>query len=134
MRDVALKNYNRAISITRRTAMTNYNKKFKYLQLISKVKLEAALRAKLEREVYYPPERIEVSGEISTTINDKKHTVSLIWRGRADSFYIAFDGCRLYYNRFGNLVFNVTRWPLTLGLSDAHRFLGKQIIRRRYAT
>ena len=113
--------------------MRNYNKKFKYLQLISKVKLEAALRAKLEREVYYPPERVEVSGEISTTLNGEKHTVSLIYRGQADSFYIAFDGCRLYYNRFGNLVFNVTPRPLILGLSDAHRFLGKQIIRRRYA-
>ena len=114
--------------------MRNYNKKFKYLQLISKVKLEAALRAKLEREVYYPPKRIKVGGEISTTVNGKTHTVSLIYKGRADSFYIAFDGCRLYYNRFGSLVFNVTRWPLILGLSDAHRFLGKQIIRRRYAT
>lgn len=113
--------------------MINYNKRFEYLQLISKVKLEAALKAKLEREVHYPPERIGIEGEISTTVNGTTHTLSLIFRGRADSFYIAFDGCRLYYNRFGSLVFNVTRWPLILGLSDAHRFLGKQIIRRRYA-
>lgn len=114
--------------------MTNYNRKFKYLQLLSKVKLEAAQRSKLEREAFYPPDKIEVSGEISTTINGKTHTLSLIYKGRADSFYIAFDGCRLYYNRFGKLVFNVTRWPLILGLSDAHRFLGKQITRRRYET
>jgi hypothetical protein len=112
--------------------MTSYNKKFKYLQRISQVKLEAAQRARMEREVFYPPERIEISGEISTTINGEAHTVSLIYKGRADSFYIAFDGYRLYYNRYGSLVFNVTRWPLILGLSDAHRFLGKQIIRRRY--
>ena len=113
--------------------MRNYNKKFNYLQLLSKKQLEAAKRAKLEREVYYPPERIKVEGEISTTVNGETHTVSLIYKGRADSFYIAFDGCQLYYSRFGNLVFNVTRWPLILGVSDAHRFLGKQIIRRRYA-
>lgn len=112
--------------------MNNYNKKFKYLQLISKVKLEAARRAKLDQEVHYPPERVKVGGEISTTVNGETHTLSLIYRGRADSFYIAFDECRLYYNRFGKLVFNVTRWPLILGMSDAHRFLGKQIIRRRY--
>lgn len=78
--------------------MTKYSKKFKYLQLISKVKLKAAQRAKLEREVYYPPERIKVEGEINTTINGETHVVSLIYKGRA------------------------------------HRFLGKQIIRRRYAT
>ena len=114
--------------------MINYNKKFKYLQLVSKVKLEATKRAKLEREIFYPPERIEVSGEISTTINGETHTLSLIYRGRADSFYIAFDGCRLYYNKRGKLVFNITPRPLILGISDAHRFLGKQIIRRRYQT
>lgn len=114
--------------------MRNYNKKFNYLQLLSKKQLEASLRAKLEREVHYPPERVRVEGEISTTVNGRTHAVSLVYRGRADSFYIAFDGCRLYYNKFGRLVFNVTRWPLILGLSDAHRFLGKQIIRRRYET
>ena len=113
--------------------MTNYNKKFNYLQRISKVKLEAALRAKLEREIIYPPEKVPVEFEIKTSCNDgEEHTLSLIYKGKADSFYIAFDGCRLYYNRLGNLVLNQTRWPLILGLSDAHRFLAKQIIRRRY--
>jgi hypothetical protein len=113
--------------------MTGYNKKFNYLQRISKVKLKAALRAKLEHEVYYPPDKVKVEFKIKTTCNNgEEHTLLLIYKGRADSFYIAFDGCRLYYNRFGNLVFNQTRWPLILGLSDAHRFMGKQIIRRRY--
>jgi hypothetical protein len=114
--------------------MNSYSRKFNYMQRISKVKLEAAQRSKLEREIFYPPDKIKVSGEISTIINGKTHTVSLIYKGRADSFYIAFDGCRLYYNRQGNLVFNETRCPLVLGLSDAHRFLGKQIVRRRYET
>ena len=104
------------------------------MQRISKVKLEGALRAKLEREVHYPPEKIEVSGILSTTINGETHTLSLIFKGRADSFYVAFDGVQLYYNKRGKLVCNVTPRPLILGVSDAHRFLGKQIIRRRYAT
>jgi hypothetical protein len=109
-----------------------YYKNFKYLQRISLVKLEAARRHKLEREVHYPPCKVEVSGDIRTTINGEEHTLSLIHRGRADSFYIAFDGVRLYFNRAGNLVVNPTRWPLILGLSDTHRFMGKQIIRRRH--
>lgn len=114
--------------------MANYNKKFNYMQRISKVKLKAALGAKLEREVYYPPAKVPVEFEIKTTCSGgEEHTLSLIYKGRADSFYIAFDGVQLYYNRFGNLVFNQTRWPLILGLSDAHRFMGKQIIRRRFA-
>ena len=113
--------------------MTGYNKKFKYLQRISKVKLEGALKAKLEREVIYPPDKAKVEFEIKTSCNDgEEHILSLIYKGRADSFYIAFNGCQLYYNRSGNLVFNQTRWPLILGLSDAHRFMSKQIIRRRY--
>lgn len=111
--------------------MTCY-KNFKYLQRISIIKLKAAQRAKLEREVIYPPDKVEVSGEIRTTVNGEEHILSLIYRGRADSFYIAFDGIRLYFNRGGHLVMNQTRWPLILGLSDAHRFMGKQIIRRRY--
>jgi hypothetical protein len=109
-----------------------YYKNFKYLQRISLVKLEAAKRAKLEREVHYPPEKIEVSGEIKTTINGEEHILSLIYYGRSDSFLIAFDGIRLYYNKVGKLVLNVTSRPLILGLSDAHRFMGKQIIRRQY--
>ena len=43
--------------------MIGYNRKFKYLQHISLVKLEAALRAKLEQEVYYPSERLKVEGK-----------------------------------------------------------------------
>lgn len=112
--------------------MTSYNKRFQYLQRISKVKLEAALRSKLRREILYPPDKMEVSGEISTTINDETHTLSLIYKGRADSFYIAFDGVQLFYNRRGKMVLNQTPYPVILGLSDAHRFMGKQIIRRRY--
>lgn len=109
-----------------------YYKNFKHLQRISTIKLKAAQRAKLEREIIYPPDKIEVSGDIRTTINGEEHILSLIYRGRADSFYISFDGIRLYFNRAGKLVMNPTRWPLILGLSDAHRFMGKQIIRRRY--
>lgn len=96
------------------------------------MKLEAARRAKIEREVIYPPDKIEVSGKIRTTINGEEHILSLIYKGRADSFYIAFDGIRLYFNKVGKLVMNTTPRPLILGLSDAHRFMGKQIIRRRY--
>lgn len=110
----------------------NYYKNFKYLQRISLVKLEAAKRAKMEREVYYPPDKVEVLGEIKTTINGEEHILSLIHYGRADSFLIAFDGIRLYYNKIGKLVLNATSRPLILGLSDAHRFMGKQIVRRRY--
>ena len=104
-----------------------------YLQRLSKVQLEAADRQRMEREVYYPPDKIEVSGRIETTINDETYTLGLIDYGRADSFYIAFKGHQIYYNRAGNLVLNQTREPLKLGLSDAHRFLAKQVIRRRHA-
>lgn len=114
--------------------MTNYNKNFKYLQRISLVKLEAAKRAKLEREAFYSPEKVPVSGTIETTINETSHSLSLIYKGQADSFYIAFDGVQLFYNRRGKLVLNSTPYPLILGLSDAHRFMGKQIVRRRYET
>jgi hypothetical protein len=107
-------------------------KQREYLQRLSKKQLEAAQRAKMECEVYYPPERLEISGKIETTINDEIYTLSLIYYGRADSFHIAFNGHQIYWNRAHALVLNQTREPLKLGLSDAHRFLAKQVIRRRY--
>lgn len=110
---------------------SNKTKHREYLQRLSKKQLEAAYRQRMEREIYYPLEKIEVSGEIKTTINDKAYILSLIYYGRADSFYIAFEGHRIYYNRTGKLVLNQTREPLKLGLSDAHRFLAKQVIRRK---
>lgn len=69
---------------------------------------------------------------IETTINNKTYTLSLIYYGRADSFYIAYKGHRIYWNRAHKLVLNQTREPLKLGLSDAHRFLAKQVIRRKH--
>ena len=108
-------------------------KRLNYLQLLSKKQLEAADRQRMEREVYYPPDKIEVSGKIETTINGETYTLDLIYYGRADSFYIAFKGHRIYYNQAKKLVLNQTREPLVLGLSDAHRFLAKQVTRRRHA-
>ena len=109
-------------------------KQREYLQRLSKKQLEAADKARMEREVYYPPDKIPVEGTIETTINDVKYTLYLIYYGRADSFYIAYKGHRIYWNRAHKLVFNQTREPLKLGLSDAHRFLAKQVIRRRYGS
>lgn len=106
-------------------------KRREYLQRLSKKQLEVAERIRMEREIYYPLDKVEVSGEIETTINGETYTLSLIYYGRDDSFYIAFEGHQIYYNRVGKLVLNQTRAPLKLGLSDAHRFLAKQVIRRR---
>ena len=107
-------------------------KQLEYLQRLSKKQLEAADMQRMEREVFYPPDRIEVSGKIETTINGETYTLGLIYYGRADSFYITFKGHQIYWNKTHKLVLNQTREPLKLGLSDAHRFLAKQVIRRRY--
>ena len=106
-------------------------KQREYLQRLSKVQLEAADRQRMECGVYYPPDKVEVSGKIETIINDATYTLGLIYYGRDDSFYITFKGHQIYYNRAGKLVLNQTREPLKLGLSDAHRFLAKQVIRGR---
>ena len=109
-------------------------KQREYLQRLSNVQLEAADRQRMEREVYYSPEKEEVLGKIETTINDATYTLDLIYYGRADSFHIAFEGHQIYWNRSHKLVLNQTREPLMLGLSDAHRFLAKQVIRRKHLT
>jgi len=111
---------------------SKFTKKREDLQRLSKKQLEAAGRQRMEREVYYPPERVEVSGKIETTINGEIYTLSLIYYGPADSFHIVYNGHQIYWNRAHKLVLNQTREPLKLGLSDAHRFLAKQVIRRRH--
>lgn len=122
--------HNKAIQGTRYMIKSKFTKQREYLQRLSKKQLEAAGRARMEREVHYPPSKAGVSGKIETTINDIKYTLSLIYYGRDDSFHIAFNGHRIYWNRAHKLVLNQTREPLILGLSDAHRFLAKQVIRR----
>lgn len=123
---------NKALYGTRYMIKSRKTKQREYLQRLSKKQLEAADRMRTQREVYYPPDKVSIDGVIETTINDIKYTLSLIYYGRADSFYIAYNGHRIYWNRAHKLVLNQTREPLKLGLSDAHRFLAKQVIRRKY--
>ena len=116
--------------------MNKFAKKKKWLQQLSKIQLEAAIRQKLEREIFYPEYFKEPEIWFSVTVenhNGEKHTMKLLNRQgkRNDSFHIAFDNIPIYYNRSGNLVLNQTRAPLILGFSDALRFMAKQFKRHQ---
>jgi hypothetical protein len=114
--------------------MTQYTKKFNYLQRLSKRQLEAADRARLEREIYYPELFVEPDVWYENTLKDrfgKEHTMRLLNREgeRNDSYIVEYMGHIVYVNRFGRLVLNETRKPLVLGLSESMRFMAKQFPR-----
>jgi len=111
--------------------MTGYMKKFKWLQQLSKVKIDAAIRHKLEYDVYYPDPFTEPDEWYKITVENhlgEKKVLTLLNRKgkRNDSYYLAMEGIQIFFNRFGNLVLNQTRWPLIMGFSDAMRFMAKQ--------
>ncbi len=114
--------------------MRKYYKNNNWLQLLSKVQLAKQIALKLEREVLYPEYFKEPEIWYTHTTKDWKgneHTLALLNRQgkRNDSYNIAFDGVQVYFNRFGSLVLNETRYPLVLGFSDAMRFMAKQFPR-----
>jgi hypothetical protein len=114
--------------------MDKYNKKFNYLQRLSKRQLEAADRARMSREIYYPELFIEPDIWYTNTLSDsfgKQHIMRLLNREgkRNDSYIVEYMGHVVYVNRFGNLVLNETRQPLILGLAEAMRFMAKQFPR-----
>ncbi len=116
--------------------MNKFVKKKKWLQQLSKVQLKAAIRQKLEREIFYSEYFEEPEIWFSVTVenhNGEKHTMKLLNRQgkRNDSFHIALDDIPVYYNKFDNLVLNQTRSPLILGFSDAMRFMAKQFKRHQ---
>lgn len=76
-----------------------------------------------EPNIWYTHETINWLG--------KKMTMTLLNRQgkRNDSYNIAVNGVQIYFNKKGKLVLNETRWPLTLGFSDAMRFWAKQFPR-----
>jgi hypothetical protein len=85
----------------------------------------------MEREVYYPESFKAPEIWYTHTTEDwkgNKKVLTLLDRQgeRNDSYHIAVNGHRVYYNKFGKLVLNETRWPLILGFSDAMRFWAKQ--------
>jgi hypothetical protein len=111
--------------------MNTFIKQKKYLQAISKRQHEAARRRKLDIEIFYPEPFDEPNVWYTHIIKDhhnKEHIMRLLNRKgkRNDSYYVEWDGDRVYFNKFGNLVLNQTRWPLILGFHNALLFLSKQ--------
>lgn len=114
--------------------MNNFIKQKKYLQMISQVEHEKARKRKLEREMFYPELFVEPDAWYTHSIKDhrgKEYTMRLLNREgeRNDSYNIEFNGDRVYFNKFGNLVLNQTRKPLYLGFYNAMMFFAKQFPR-----
>jgi len=111
--------------------MNNFIKQKKHLQRISQVKLNAARRRKLDIEMHYPELLVEPDVWYTHPVIDhhgNKVTMRLLNRPgkRCDSYFIEFQGSQVYFNRFGNMVLNQTRWPLILGFYDSLMFFAKQ--------
>jgi hypothetical protein len=111
--------------------MHKFIKQKKYLQLISQIEHEAARRRKLDRKMYYPEILIEPEAWYTHSIEDsfgKVYTMRLLNRPgeRNDSYFVEFNGDRVYFNRFGNMVLNQTRVPLILGFYNSMMFFAKQ--------
>ena len=116
--------------------MNKFTKKKKWLQRLSKIQLEAAIRKKLEAKIVYPEYFEEPEVWFSVTVENhagQKHIMTLLNRQgkRNDSFHVAFDSMPIYYNKSDRLVLNQTRAPLILGFSDALRFMAKQFKRNQ---
>lgn len=114
--------------------MKRFHKSNNWLQRLSKVQLAKKIALKLERDILYPKYFDEPEiwyTHITKDWKGNKHTLTLLNRHgkRNDSYYIAFDGVQIYFNKKGHLVMNETRWPLILGFSDAMRFMAKQFPR-----
>ena len=111
--------------------MNKFIKQKKYLQVISNREHEAKARQRLEREIHYPEPFDGPDVWYTHTIKDhlgKEYTMRLLNREgkRNDSYHVEFNGDRVYFNKFGNLVLNQTRWPLILGFYNSMMFFAKQ--------
>lgn len=111
--------------------MNKFIKQKKYLQMISQRQHDAASRRKLDIEMFYPEPFIEPEVWYTHRIKDhhgKEYTMRLLNREgkRNDSYHVEFNGDRVYFNKFGSLVLNQTRWPLVLGFYNAMMFFAKQ--------
>ena len=88
----------------------------------------------MDCEIFYPDIIDEPDVWYENTLKDrfgKEHTMRLLNRkgGRNDSYIVEYMGNIVYVNKFGNLVLNITRQPLVLGLAEAMRFMAKQFPR-----
>lgn len=111
--------------------MNKFIKQKNHLQIISKRELEAKEQQRLEREMFYPEPFIEPDVWYTHTIKDhygKEYTMRLLNREgkRNDSYHVEFNGSKVYFNKFGSLVLNQTRWPLILGFYNSMMFFAKQ--------